>query len=140
MDQWRHVKVVENPADIGTRRMSIEGLKETVWLNGPEWLQRSDDKWPKPWFQENELEPEQVFSNVATDTKLDQLFDWSRYSSFNRIRNVIAYCTRFKTKQKGRLKAHEIHQLEQILFRFVQNDSFLNVSKSIANSEEISKT
>ena len=35
MDQWRHVKGVENPADIGTRGMSVEGLKESVWLNGP---------------------------------------------------------------------------------------------------------
>ena len=47
---------------------------------------------------------------------------------------------RFKTKQKGTLKADEIHQAEQILFRFVQNESFPNVSKSIANSKEISKT
>ena len=30
MDQWRHVKGVENPADIGNRGMSIEGLMETV--------------------------------------------------------------------------------------------------------------
>ena len=45
-----------------------------------------------------------------------------------------------KTKQKGTLKADEIHQAEQILFRFVQNESFPNVSKSIANSKEISKT
>ena len=30
MDQWRHVKGVKNPADIGTRGMSIEGLKESV--------------------------------------------------------------------------------------------------------------
>ena len=30
MGQWRHVKRVENPADIGTRGMSIEGLKESV--------------------------------------------------------------------------------------------------------------
>ena len=29
MDQWRHVKGVENSADIGTRGMSIEGLKES---------------------------------------------------------------------------------------------------------------
>ena len=43
-------------------------------------------------------------------------------------------------KQKGTLKADEIHQAEQILFRFVQNESFPNVSKSIANSKEISKT
>ena len=47
---------------------------------------------------------------------------------------------RFKTKQKGTLKAEGYHQAEQILFRFVQNESFPNVSKSIANSKEISKT
>ena len=140
MDQWRHVKGVENPVDIGTRGMSIEDLKESVWLNGPAWLQADEEKWPKPWSQENEFEHEQVMSTVATETKLDQIFDWRRYSSFNRIRNFIAYCMRFKTKQKGTLKADEIHQAEQILFRFVQNESFPNVSKSIANSEEISKT
>ena len=46
----------------------------------------------------------------------------------------------FKTKQRGTLKADEIHQAEQILIRFVQNESFPNVSKSITNSKEISKT
>ena len=46
---------------------------------------------------------------------------------------------RFKTKQKGTFKADKIHQAEQILFRFVQNESFPNVSKSIAHSNEISK-
>ena len=71
--------------------------------------------------------PEQIMSTVATETKLDQIFDWRRYSSFNRIRNFIADCMRFKTKQKGPLKAAEIHQAEQIPFRFVQNESFPNV-------------
>ena len=75
MDQWRHVKVVENPADIGTRGRSIEGLKESIWLNGPAWLQADEEKRPKPWCQENKLEPEQVTSIVATETKLEQLFD-----------------------------------------------------------------
>ena len=115
MDQWRHVKGVENPADIGTRGMSIEGLKKSVRLNGPAWLQADEEKWPKPWCQENELEPEQVTSTVATETKLDRLFDWRRYSTFNRIRNLMAYCMRFTTKQKGTLKADEIHHAEQIL-------------------------
>ena len=76
---------------------------------------------------------------VAIELKLDQTFDWRRYSSFNRIRNFIAYCMRFKTKQKGPLKADEIHHAEQILFRYVQTESFPNVSKSIANSKDISK-
>ena len=106
MDQWRHVKGVENPADIGTRGMSIERLKESVWL-----------QWPKPWCHVNEVEAEQGTSTVATENKLDQLFDWRRYSSFNRIRirHFIAYCMKFKTKQKGTLKEDEIHQAEQIL-------------------------
>ena len=47
---------------------------------------------------------------------------------------------RFKTKQKGPLRADEMHQAEQMLFRFVQNESFPNVSKSITISKEISKT
>ena len=51
MGQWRHVKGVENPADIGTRGMSIESLKESVWLKGLAWLQADEEKWPKPWCQ-----------------------------------------------------------------------------------------
>ena len=47
---------------------------------------------------------------------------------------------RFKTKQRGTLKADEIHQAQQILFRSVQDESFSNVSKSIVYSKEISKT
>ena len=140
MDQWRHVKDIENPADNGTRGMSIEGLKDSGWLNGPAWLQTDEEKWPKPWCQVNEAEAEQVTSSGATETELDQLFDWRRYIIFNRIRNFIAYCMRFKTKQKGLLKADEIHQAEQILFPFVQTESFPTVSKSMAKSKEISKT
>ena len=140
MDQWRHVKGVENPADIGTREMPIERLRESVWLNGPAWLQKDEDDWPKPWCQENEVEAEQAISTVATETQVEQTFDWNRYSSFNKTKNTIAYCMRFKTKKKGPLKAEEIHQAEQILFRFVQIESFPNVSKSTANSKETSKT
>ena len=137
MDQWRHVKGVENPADIGTRRMSIESLRESVWLNGRAWHQPDEEKWPKQWCQVNEVEAEQATSTVATENKLEHLFDWRRYSTFNRIGNFTAYCKRFKTKQRGTLKADKIHQAEQILFWFVQTESFLNVSKSIANSKTI---
>ena len=44
IDQWIHVKGIENPADIGTREMSIEGLKESGWLNGPALLQTDEEK------------------------------------------------------------------------------------------------
>ena len=38
-DQWRLVKDIKNPSDIGTREMVIEGLKKSGWLNWPAWLQ-----------------------------------------------------------------------------------------------------
>ena len=88
----------------------------------------------------NEIEAEPAISTVAAETHVEQPFDWNRYSSFNEIKNFIAYCRRLKKKEKGPLKAEEIHQAEQILFRCVQAESFPNVSKSITNSKEISKT
>ena len=140
MDQLGHVKDIENPAENGTRGMPNESLKESGWLKEQAWLQADEEKRPMAWCQVNEIETEQATGTVSTETELDQLIDWRRYSSFNRNRNFIAYRMRIKTKQKRPLKAVEIHQAEQIFFRFVQTESFPNVSKSKANSKEISNT
>ena len=72
--------------DIGTRGMSIEGLKDSRHLNGPAWFQTDEENWPRPWCQVNEVKAEQVTSTVARETELEQLFDWKRYSTFNRIK------------------------------------------------------
>ena len=88
----RHVKGIENPSDIGTRGISIEGLKESVWLNGPAWLQTDEENWPRPWNQTTqEVEDVQITIHATAEMKSEQFFDWQRYSNFNRIRNVIAY-------------------------------------------------
>ena len=42
MDQWRHVKGVENPADIGTRGIFAESLNDLLWIDGPAWLQKNE--------------------------------------------------------------------------------------------------
>ena len=52
--------------------MSIEGLKESIWLNGPAWLQADKEQRPKAWCQVNEVEAEQATSTVATENELDQ--------------------------------------------------------------------
>ena len=39
VSQWRHVSGVINPADIGTRLISIEELRQSEWFTGPAWLQ-----------------------------------------------------------------------------------------------------
>ena len=75
MDQWRYVKGIENPADIGTKAMSIKGLNDSGWVTRPARLQKDEEKWPKPRCQENEAQADQFTSSVATETKLDQLYD-----------------------------------------------------------------
>ena len=128
MDQW--CQRCRKPSEI-----SIENLKESVWLNGPAWLQTDEDKWPKPWNEVHQEEDVQTVTNISTETKTEPLFEWNRYSNFNRIRNVIAYCLRFSSKHRGPIKAGEVLKTDKILLRIVQNESFPNVSKSITNSK-----
>ena len=101
MVQWRHVKGIENPADIGTSGMSIECLKESGWLIGPALLQRDEERWRKPWCQVNKVEAEQATSTVATETKPDQLFNWRQHSSFNRITNNKVICLLHDVQNKA---------------------------------------
>ena len=84
------IKGIEKPEDIGNRWMIFECFKGSGWLNGASWLQKDEERWwPKLWSQVNDAEAEQTTSTVATELKLDLLFDWREYSSFNRIRNSL---------------------------------------------------
>ena len=96
--------------------------------------------WPNQWCQLNDLEDEQATSTLAAVTKLNQLFDWRGESSFNWFRNYTEYLKKSKTKRKELLKADEIDQAEQVLIQFVQNEGFMNVSKSMTSSSKISIT
>ena len=44
---WKHVKGVENPADIATRAISLSELKSSErWRKGPDWLRQPISEWP----------------------------------------------------------------------------------------------
>ena len=46
--QWLHVPTDENPADVGTRTISAEDLKECeLWWKGPAFLKKPIAQWPK---------------------------------------------------------------------------------------------
>jgi Pao retrotransposon peptidase/Family of unknown function (DUF5641) len=45
--QWRWVNTESNPADVGSRGSTLAKLKvDTQWREGPEFLKKSEDKWP----------------------------------------------------------------------------------------------
>nr|XP_039270035.1 uncharacterized protein LOC120344794 [Styela clava] len=48
VSQWRHVPTKMNPADDASRGLRVDAyLKSGRWINGPEFLRLSEDKWPK---------------------------------------------------------------------------------------------
>ena len=57
--QWRYVPTDVNPADLGTRGVTVEELAQAdLWWNGPEFLKKSKQDWPecnfdKPTSTEN---------------------------------------------------------------------------------------
>ena len=67
----------------------------------------------------NEAESKQTTNTEATETKLDQLFDWWRYSTFKQIQKSFYFLHEVQAKQKGPLFADKIQQSEQNLFPFV---------------------
>ena len=50
-NQWRYVPTDLNPADLGTRGLTVEELASAdLWWNGPEFLKKSRQDWPECKF------------------------------------------------------------------------------------------
>ena len=46
--QWQHVSTEQNLADLVSRGVNVEDLKENaLWWNGPDWLLKDEDNWPR---------------------------------------------------------------------------------------------
>ncbi|KAK9731009.1 hypothetical protein QE152_g14059 [Popillia japonica] len=47
VQRWRHVLSKDNPADIISRGLSVNELKNSrLWWSGPTWLGLSTEQWP----------------------------------------------------------------------------------------------
>ena len=47
LSDWYHIPTLHNPADVGTRPISVAKLKESAWLKGPEFLAKEPLVLPK---------------------------------------------------------------------------------------------
>ena len=98
-----------NPADFGTRRMTVEALRENEWLTGPAWLTETEEAWPM--VPENlqfsfRDEPEPAIETAVMVPALE----WERFSSFKKMIRVLSYCLRWrKKKSKGNLTVEELN-------------------------------
>ncbi|KAK3699300.1 hypothetical protein QZH41_018415 [Actinostola sp. cb2023] len=92
-DQWKFVETTNNPADLATRGIDASRLKETQWLEGPDFLKQAH---PTVSAGEevslNEEDPELrkvnvKATNVTTDLSTSRL---SRFSTWASLRRAVA--------------------------------------------------
>jgi len=107
IDQWRHVRTDENPADDATRGLSeMEMTREARWLVGPEFLSKDEGQWPERLgpMQEPENDPEALCcttiarteARLATSEESESLMKlWNYYSSWYRMQKGVAWLNKF---------------------------------------------
>ena len=160
--QWRHVSSGLNPADEVTRGLSVDEMSaSSKWLNGPEFLKKTEEFWPgDPTIRQPELledDPEvkreiQSHSQSSTRHRSEEVISslLERYSSWQRLRRVVAWLLRFKSwfiekygqssvntkvqksSQSGPLlSVDEVQRAEREVVRHVQRLSFPEVIQAM---------
>ena len=124
--QWRHVRSEDNPADALSRgQLPNEFVKNAQWANGPHWLSQSEINWPNLKLNTlSEVPGMKKVSCLITDTT-----NWDilpKYSSYNKLKRVIAHWMRFKFQKQyqGLLKVEELDHAEKTIIKLVQNVEF----------------
>ena len=125
IDEWRLVRGELNPADIGTRGISLENLTKSEWLTGPAWLKLPIEEWPVISLGLDEVTPSMGEMESIFVTQKRDLITWDRFSSFSKIQRVIAFCLRFRSKTNtSYISVDELKNSRKVLIKLVQRELF----------------
>lgn len=150
---WLHVNGKDNPADIVSRGLPLNELQyNNMWWHGPDLLRQ--DKFDSSCdinIDSNQL-PDlktQKVSMLCTNLN-DNIIDFNRFSSFNRLRRATAYVLRFigntrasvNDRRTGSLSVDELDASVVILARLAQRQSFYNehndlIKQSVVKSKRL---
>lgn len=147
---WRWCPTDLNVADDATR---VQGTPKfdpaSRWLTGPAWLLNDEMDWPiERTTNENQYQEEtrQKFVYLITPAIV---FDFARFSNYNRARRTLAWVLRFASnmracvhggeKRIGELTASEVDHATKIACHFVQMESFPNEYAALIGGQNIER-
>ncbi|XP_065091635.1 uncharacterized protein LOC135712614 [Ochlerotatus camptorhynchus] len=172
INHWRHIAGLENPADDISRGLNpTDILHRYRWWHGPPWLSQTRDLWPRtiidqeysPAASEEGRKIPIVAMTAAQATLCEDLF--ARYSSYSKLRRVLAFCERYlqclkdrsllrksypsfaelvvqgdKAASVSRVTTTELQHAEQLLCRLSQRKAFAEELSDLANGERVIKS
>lgn len=149
-ENWFHVKSGDNPADILSRGCLPEQLiNSEIWWTGPRWLQLTQAEWPIQQVSidasslDLELRKEVICTAAVIQDPLDILH---RYSSFDKLTRVIAYCHRFINNCRTRnskftrcLTRQELETATTSIVKMVQQEHFAREIRDLASNNQVDR-
>ncbi|XP_039304898.1 uncharacterized protein LOC105203341 [Solenopsis invicta] len=133
---WRHVRSEDNPADAISRGQLPRAFTQNeMWSSGPSWLVEEEEKWPRQDPQKIEI-PE-LKKNVCLIAEIRDFDLINKYSSYYRLRKIVAYCRRFRTRKEhsGPLHAKELDEAEIRVLKLLQGSRFTDEIAKLKNNK-----
>ena len=128
-ESWKHCPGVTNPTDLPSRGVSVDELmSNSLWWNGPPFLQRPQKEWPELSIKKEIDEGAEVemvkhmkqVTRVLVGTEDPQIrdiatmVDCQRFCSKVRLVRVTAYVTRFINRLKSMVKRTSEQSLNSV--------------------------
>ncbi|XP_076392692.1 uncharacterized protein LOC105661897 [Megachile rotundata] len=141
--EWFHVNSLENPADAISRgQLPSEFLQNQLWLNGPVWLSQTENTWPL--VEHHSIDTPELRKVVVLKTTCDDTI-FERFSSWNRLIRVIAYCIRFckviskRHHQKDFLTTAELNKARNSIISCIQSQHFNKELENLNSNKPLDK-
>ncbi|CAI6376681.1 unnamed protein product [Macrosiphum euphorbiae] len=134
---WYHINTRQNPADLISRgAFSSQLIESNLWWHGPEWLSREPGQWP------TKLDMNQAHTVLVTQQNPVEQSWLHKYSSFEKLIRIAAFCLRFKTKlSKSKfITIAEYRYASKAILKVVQREQYGNEIKDIKNGHQVKKT
>lgn len=131
---WRYVPTSDNPADLVSRGVYPEELKDhNLWWTGPKYLLQEELSWPTLCPNKSQLECEIPEIKINVNTNVDKLsiVPFHNFNKLHKLKRIYAYALRYMhnlryphSKRVNALSLDELKDSFHLLCRTAQQESF----------------
>lgn len=154
-DQWHHVPGILNPADDGSRGLSIGAFQPGCrWWSGPDFLWQTEDHWPRKDVGDIVEGDKEVIApkvnqstvSITTGPALNELL--KKFSSWPKLVRNVSWLMRFvhfvkskcsvlSTTNPGKISLAEMHATSKAIIKIVQRQYFLEELEALESGKPV---